>query len=459
LAAEPGAVSVDMGAKTLRREDRVPIWNPKFETMPRRHVGRLQAERLKKIVAYASERVPFYNKKFAQARMSAADIDSLDDLKRLPFTEKSDLRDHYPFGLFAVPRDQIARIHGSSGTTGKPTVAGYTRADLDVWAEVMARALSMAGVTNQDRIHNAYGYGLFTGGLGVHIGADRIGASVVPISSGLTKRQVMLLEDIGATVLTCTPSYALVIAEAVDEQRIDVQRRFKLRLGIFGAEPWTENIRQEIEARLNLRALNIYGLAEIIGPGVAQECEHQNGMHIFEDLFLPEVIDPNTGEPLPFGEEGELVLTTLAKEAMPLIRYRTRDRTRLFTGPCACGRTLVRMDRILGRTDDMLTVRGVNVFPQVIEKTLLSFDEVEPHYQIVVDRPKNQLDTVEVVAEASPRLFQPTQTERREELRRTVENELAQTLGVSVDVKLAGPKTLERSEGKTRRIIDKRQLQ
>ena len=312
----------------------MPIWNPEFETLPREQMSDLQAERLKKIVAYAGERVPFYKNKLAEARVSADDLRSLDDLKRLPFTEKSDLRDHYPFGLLAVPRDQLARIHASSGTTGKPTVGGYTRADLDLWAEVMARTLSLAGVTHTDVIHNAYGYGLFTGGLGVHLGAERIGATVVPISGGLTKRQVMLLEDFGATVLTCTPSYALVIAEEAAEQGLDIKRRFKLRVGIFGAEPWTEKMRREIAAKLNLTALNIYGLTEIIGPGVAQECEHLKGMHIFEDVFLPEIIDSDTGEPLPYGEEGELVLTTLTKEAMPVIRYRTRDRTRLFPEPC-----------------------------------------------------------------------------------------------------------------------------
>ncbi len=380
-------------------------------------------------------------------------------MKRLPLTEKSDLRDNYPFGLFAVPQDQIVRIHASSGTTGKPTVGGYTKADLDLWAEVMARALSMAGVTHTDVIHNAYGYGLFTGGLGVHIGAERIGAAVVPISGGLTKRQVMLLEDFGATALTCTPSYALVIAEEAAEQGLDVKSLFKLRAGIFGAEPWTEKMRREIEAKLNLTALNIYGLTEIIGPGVAQECEQLRGMHVFEDVFLPEIIDPDTGEPLPYGEEGELVFTTLTKEAMPVIRYRTRDRTRLFAEPCACGRALARMDRVTGRTDDMLIIRGVNVFPQLVEKTLLSIEDVEPHYQIVIDRPKNQLDTVEIRVEVSAQLFQPVQTDRLEELRRKVEHELAQTLGVSVGVKLMGPKTVQRSEGKARRVIDRRELQ
>jgi phenylacetate-CoA ligase len=403
--------------------------------------------------------VPFYKKRFAAANISADDIRSLDDLRRLPFTEKNDLRDNYPFGMFAVPQDQIVRIHASSGTTGKPTVGGYTRADLDLWAEVMARTLSMAGVTHKDVLHNAYGYGLFTGGLGVHLGAERIGATVVPISGGLTKRQVMLLEDFGATVLTSTPSYALVIAEEAAEQGIDIRRRFKLRVGVFGAEPWTEKMRRDLEAKLNLTALNIYGLTEVIGPGVAQECEHLQGMHIFEDVFLPEIIDPESGESLPYGEEGELVFTTLTKEAMPVIRYRTRDRTRLMAEPCACGRTLARMDRIMGRTDDMLIIRGVNVFPQLIERVLLSIEDIEPHYQIVIDRPKNQLDTVEIIVEAAAHLFQPVQTDRLEDLRRKVELELAQTLGVSVGVKLMGPKTVQRSEGKARRVIDRRELQ
>jgi phenylacetate-CoA ligase len=409
-------------------------------------VGRLQATS------------PFYRRKLAEAKVTAAQINTIDDLQRLPFTEKADFRDNYPFGLLAVPLEKVERIHASSGTTGKPTVSAYSRADLDLWAEVMARTLSVAGVTAADIVHNAYGYGLFTGGLGVHIGAEKLGCAVVPISGGLTKRQVMLLEDFGATVLTCTPSYALVIAEEAAAQGIDIPGRFKLRVGIFGAEPWTEAMRQAIEEKLNLQALNIYGLTEIIGPGVAQECEHYNGMHLFEDVFLPEIIDPDTGESLRYGEEGELVLTTLTKEAMPVIRYRTRDRTRLMPDPCACGRTLVRMDRILGRTDDMLVVRGVNVFPQLIERTLLEIEDVEPHYQIVIDRPKNQLDTLEIRVEANPRLFDPVDTSRLDALQATAQQALNEVLGVFVTVTLMAPRRVQRSEGKARRVIDRRDL-
>jgi phenylacetate-CoA ligase len=322
----------------------------------------------------------------------------------------------------------------------------------------MARALSMAGVTENDVVHNAYGYGLFTGGLGVHIGAERIGATVVPVSGGMTKRQVILLEDFGATILTCTPSYALVIAEELAEQGIDVARRLKLRVGIFGAEPWTETMRRELESKLGIRALNIYGLTEIIGPGVAQECEHAAGMHLFEDVFLPEVVDPDTGETLSSGEEGELVLTTLTKEAMPVIRYRTRDRTRLIHEPCACGRTLVRMERIMGRTDDMLIVRGVNVFPQLIERTLLSIEELEPQYQIVVQRAERLLDDLEVIVEGTSALFEAGADARRANLAERVTRALGDTLGVAVSVRIAEPKSLPRSEGKAKRVIDRREL-
>ncbi len=436
----------------------MPIWNPEFETMPRDQLNKVQAQRLRDVVARASANVPFYKKKFAEAKVSADDIQSLDDLKRLPFTEKADLRDNYPFGMFTVPLEQIVRIHASSGTTGKPIVGGYTRADVDLWAEVMARTVTSAGVTNKDVVHNAYGYGLFTGGLGFHLGAEKVGAMVVPISGGLTRRQVMLMEDFGATVLTCTPSYALVIGEEAAEMGLDFKKRMKVRVGIFGAEPWSEKMRTEVEAKLGLEAYDIYGLTEIIGPGVSIECEHHCGMHIQEDHFLAEIIDPDTGEQLPYGEEGELVFTTLTKEAMPVFRYRTRDRTRLHVDTCACGRTTVRMDKVLGRTDDMLIVRGVNVYPQLIEKTLLSVEDIEPHYQIVLDRPKDQLDTLEVWVEASPKLFQPIDTRRLDELQNRVSAELAQTLGISAVVRLMGPKSIQRYEGKAKRVIDKREL-
>ncbi|MBI3762460.1 MAG: phenylacetate--CoA ligase [Chloroflexi bacterium] len=436
----------------------MPIWNPECETLPREELEKLQAQRLREVVARTAATVPFYKKKFAEAKVYADDIRSLDDLKRLPFTEKSDLRDNYPFGMFTVPPEQIVRIHASSGTTGKPTVGGYTRADIDIWAEVMARTVTSAGVTSKDVVHNAYGYGLFTGGLGFHLGAEKVGALVIPMSGGLTRRQVMLMEDFGATALTCTPSYSLVMAEEAAEMGVDFKKRMKVRVGIFGAEPWTERMRAEIEAKLGLEAFDIYGLTELIGPGVSVECEQHNGMHIQEDHFLAEIIDPATGEKLPYGEEGELVFTALTKEAMPVIRYRTRDRTRLHAEKCPCGRTTARMEKIMGRTDDMLIVRGVNVFPQLIEKTLLSIEDIEPHYQIVIDRPKDQLDTLEVWVEASPRLFQPIDTRKLDELQNRVKTELAQTLGVSADIKLMGPKSIQRSEGKARRVVDKRDM-
>lgn len=436
----------------------MPIWNPDCETMPREQTEKLQAQRLREVVARVAAVSPLYKKKFAEARVGADDIKSLDDLKRLPFTEKGDLRDNYPFGMFIAPMEQVVRIHASSGTTGKPTVGGYTRADVDLWAEVMARTVSAAGITDRDIVHNAYGYGLFTGGLGFHIGADKVGALVIPMSGGLTRRQVMLMEDFGATALTCTPSYSLVIAEEAADMGIDFKKRMKLRVGIFGAEPWTEKMRHEIEEKLGVEAFDIYGLTEIIGPGVAVECPQHSGMHIQEDHFLAEIINPSTGEKLPYGEEGELVFTALTKEAMPVIRYRTRDRTILHAEKCGCGRTTMRMEKILGRTDDMLIVRGVNVFPQLIEKTLLSIEDIEPHYQIVIDRPKDQLDTLEVWVEASPRLFQPIDTRRLDELQGRVANELFHTLGISATVKLMGPKSIQRSEGKAKRVVDKRDL-
>ena len=436
----------------------MPIWNPEYESMPRDQLEKLQAQRLRETIARVTATVPHYRKKFADAKVSADGIKTLDDLKRLPFTEKGDLRENYPFGMFTVPLEQVVRVHASSGTTGKPTVGGYTRADVELWAEVMARTVTSGGITSQDVVHNAYGYGLFTGGLGFHLGAEKVGATVIPMSGGLTRRQVMLMEDFGATALTCTPSYALVIGEEAAEMGVDFKKRMKVRVGIFGAEPWSEKMRHEIEEKLGVKAYDIYGLTELIGPGVSVECEHHTGMHIQEDHFLAEIIDPDTGEQLPYDEEGELVFTTLTKEAMPVIRYRTRDRTRLHAEKCACGRTTVRMEKVLGRTDDMLIVRGVNLFPQLIEKTLLSIEDIEPHYQIVIDRPKDQLDTLEVWVEASPRLFQPIDTRRLDELQSRVSSELMQTLGISAVVKLMGPKSIQRSEGKAKRVVDKREL-
>lgn len=436
----------------------MPIWNPEFETMARADLEQLQTQRLRQVADRVYRAVPFYQHKFKEAGVAPEQINCLDDLKRLPFTTKQELRDEYPFGLFAMPLENVERIHASSGTTGKPTVAGYTRADLKVWGEVMARVLTAAGVTAKDVVHIAHGYGLFTGGHGFEAGAATVGAMVVPASGGLSRRQILLMEDFGATALACTPSYALVLAETADEMGVDFKRQMKVRVGMFGAEPWTGEMRCEIEERLNLEAFDSYGLTEIIGPGVAIECEQHRGLHIFEDHFLPEVIDPDTDEPLPYGEEGELVLTTLSKEAMPVIRYRTRDRTVLRPDVCACGRTLVRVEKVRGRTDDMLTVRGVNVFPSLIESALLNVDGLEPHYQIVIDRPKNLLDELEVWVEAAADYFEPGNDHRLEKLHADTKQELRETVGINIEVKLTQPQSIERSPGKAKRVVDKRDL-
>ena len=434
------------------------IWNKEAETMSREGLKELQGQRLRQAVEYVSKRVPFYQRKFKEAGIKPEDIHGLDDIGRLPFTTKGDLRNEYPFGMFAVPLEEVIRIHASSGTTGKPTVGGYTRNDLKIWGEVMARTVTSAGVTAKDVAQNAYGYGLFTGGLGFHLGFETVGATTIPVSGGLTERQLMLMEDFGATVLSCTPSYSIVLAEEAEAAGIDFKKRMKLRVGIFGAEPWTNEMRQTIEKRLGLVSFDIYGLTEIIGPGVSVECEHHNGLHIFEDHFLPEIIDPDTGASLPYGEEGELVFTTLTKEAMPVIRYRTRDLTILHAEKCECGRTLVRMEKIRGRTDDMLIIRGVNVFPSLVESTLLSVDGLEPYYQIVVDRPKDQLDKLEVLVEARKSYFEPVDMQALDELRKRAEHTLSSGLGVGVEVKLMGPHTIERSIGKAKRVVDKRDL-
>ncbi|MCP5094801.1 MAG: phenylacetate--CoA ligase [Chloroflexi bacterium] len=436
----------------------MPIWNQECETMPRQSLERLQGERLAKIVAYAYNKIPFYKRSFDAAGVKPEDIRSTTDLHKLPFLTKQDLRDEYPFKNFAIPKKDVVRIHASSGTTGKPTVGGYSRNDLKLWAEVMARTVTACGVTSDDTAHNAYGYGLFTGGLGFHLGFETVGATVVPVSGGLTRRQLTLMEDFEATVMTCTPSYSLVLAEEAEELGIDFKSRMKLRVGILGAEPWTPEMRQKIEERLGLEAYDIYGLTEVIGPGVSVECEHHNGLHINEDHFLPEIIDPISEDPLPFGEEGELVFTTLTKEAMPVIRYRTRDRTVLHAETCACGRTMVRMEKVHGRTDDMLIVRGVNVFPSLIEKSLLNVEGLEPQYQIVLDRPKDQLDKLEVWVEANHTFFEPIDTQALDQLQLATEAELSQSLGVKATVKLMGPNSLTRSQGKAQRILDKRDL-
>ena len=424
------------------------------ETLPRADMERLQVERLRDGVERMSRAVPFYAKKLGKAG-TADHIHSLDDLRRLPFTTKHDLRDHYPFGLLAVPMKEVIRLHASSGTTGKPTVVAYTRNDMNLWSEVMARTYAAAGVTDDDVIHNAYGYGLFTGGLGFHYGAERLGATVIPISGGNTKRQLMLMHDFGSTVLCCTPSYSLLIAEVAKDDGVDL-KSLPLKVGIFGAEPWSERMREEIESRLGLVALNVYGLSEVIGPGVAMECTEKNGMHIFEDHFVPEIIDPDTGECLSDGELGELVLTCVTKEALPLLRYRTRDRTRLIREKCRCGRTTVRMDRILGRTDDMIIVRGVNVFPSQIETVLLQAGDVTPHYQIVVDRSSDYMDELDVLVEAPVEAYgnpgSLVQLEKR------LSYAMQSALGITCNIKLVGPREIERSEGKAVRVVDKRRV-
>ncbi|HBT20364.1 MAG TPA: phenylacetate--CoA ligase [Peptococcaceae bacterium] len=431
-------------------------WNQKYECLPREELKQLQLERLKITVERAFYNVPHYRSVMQAAGIEPDDIKSLDDIRKLPFTTKEDLRNNYPYGMFAVPLSEIVRIHSSSGTTGKPTVVGYTRNDINVWAELMARALVSGGATRKDVIHNAYGYGLFTGGLGVHYGAERLGASVIPISGGNTKRQVMIMRDYGSTILTCTPSYALYIAEVMEEMGVDPKKDIKLRYGIFGAEPWSENMRQEIENKLDITAIDIYGLSEVIGPGVAVECLYKNGLHIAEDHFIVEVIDPETGEPLPEGEKGELVFTSLTKEGLPIIRYRTRDIASITTEPCPCGRTHARMSRVSGRTDDMLIIRGVNVFPSQIENVLLEIGYTEPHYLLVVDR-ENNLDVLTVWVEVSSKLF-ADEVRKLEQLGRKIQEEIESALGISVRVKLVEPKTIERSEGKAKRVIDNRKF-
>jgi len=431
------------------------IWNEARESMEEEELRELQIRRLRQTVKWAYDRVPYYRELLQDSGAEPGDIRSLEDLQRLPLTSKEDLRKNYPYGLFAVPLDEVVRIHSSSGTTGKPAVVGYTASDIDVWAELMARTLCCGGVTKGDIVQVAYGYGLFTGGLGVHYGAERVGAAVIPVSGGNTRKQLSVMQDFGTTVLCCTPSYALYIAEVAAENGVDI-RNTSLRVGFFGAEPWSDNMRQEIEAELGIDALDIYGLSEVIGPGVASECSAKNGLHIAEDHFIAEIVDPETGEVLADGRLGELVFTTLTKKAFPVLRYRTRDITCLRHGSCECGRTLVRMDRVSGRTDDMLIIRGVNVFPSQIESVLLSIGDTEPHYQLVVDR-RGRLDDLEVWVEVSEGLFSD-EVRRLEELEARVKGEIEATLGISVGVKLVEPRTIARSEGKARRVIDRREL-
>ncbi len=427
-----------------------------LETLPRAGLESIQLKRLQALVHRVYEKVAPYRAKMDEAGVRPEDIRSLADLRRLPFTTKDDLRDNYPFGLFTVPMDDVVRVHASSGTTGKPTVVGYTAADISMWADVMARALAMAGVTRGDMVHNAYGYGLFTGGLGAHYGIERLGATVIPVSGGNTKRQITIMRDFGSTVLLATPSYALNLADAMADIGV-LPEELKLRVGIHGAEPWSENMREEVERKLGIRAVDIYGLSEVIGPGVAMEClETDHGMHILEDHFLPEIVDPETFEPLPPGEPGELVFTTLTKEAFPLIRYRTKDLSRLIAEPCPCGRTLIRMEKVTGRTDDMLIIRGVNVFPSQVEHVLMGIEGVEPHYQIEVNREGN-LDTMSVLVEVSERIFSD-EVRQLEALTRRIQAEIKDLLGVTCAVRLVEPRTIKRSEGKAQRVIDNRRI-
>ncbi len=429
-------------------------FDPAIELASRDYLHALQSARLIKMVENCYNNVPFYKKKFDEIGLLPGDIHSIDDITKLPFTVKQDLRDNYPFGLFAVSREKLQRIHASSGTTGKQTVVGYTKHDIDVWAHGAARAIAAAGGKKDDYIHVSYGYGLFTGGLGLHYGAELLGATVIPVSSGNTKRQMQILQDFGSDFLCCTPSYAMYIGESLKEAGID-SSKLPLRAGIFGAEAWSENMRREIEKSLNIKAYDIYGLSEIAGPGVAYECSEQTGMHICEDFFYPEVVDPKTLQPLPDGQYGELVFTCIGKEALPLVRYRTRDITALSHEKCACGRTLVKMLKPKGRSDDMLIIRGVNVFPSQVEHVILSLG-MEPNYQIVVDR-INNLDVMTVKIEMSESMLSDS-VRRVEEQENKLKAAMHDTLGISAKIKLVEPHSLPRSEGKAVRVIDNREI-
>jgi phenylacetate-CoA ligase len=431
------------------------IWNPEWETLQKEPLRVAQSKRLCELVDKLYRKVPFYRQKMDVLGVKPADIRDIDDIVKLPFTTKDDMREVYPFKLLAVEMDDIVEIHTSSGTTGKPVVDAYTQGDIDLWSEVMARTLSMGGTTKKDVVQNAYGYGLFTGGLGAHYGARCIGATVIPISGGNTVRQLAVMQDFGSTVLTCTPSYSLLIAEVGKAQGIDFSK-LPLRVGFFGAEPWGEGMRKEIEASLHVKAIDIYGLTEIIGPGVASECDRQDGLHVFEDHFYPEIIDPATGKHVAEGEKGELVITTLTKEGTPVLRYRTRDITFFRKEKCSCGRTSVRMNRLLGRTDDMLIIRGVNVFPSQIEEVLMKIEHTEPHYQIIVEK-KGQLDCIEVQVEMNEQIFSD-EIKNLNQLEENIEGAIYSTLNIHAKVKLVEPQSIPRSEGKAKRVIDKRDM-
>lgn len=431
------------------------IWNPNKECMPREQMRELQGKRLCKLVQYVYHNVPFYRHKMQEMDLTPDDIREIEDITKLPFTTKQDLRDNYPYGLMAAPLSEVVRVHASSGTTGNPTIVGYTRRDLSIWSEVMSRCLSAYGVTRDDTFSVSYGYGLFTGGLGAHYGVENLGATVIPASTGNTEKHVRLIRDLHITGIACTPSYALYLAEVVERMGIR-KEELGLRIGAFGAEPWTENMRQEIQARLGLKGYNIYGLSEIMGPGVSYECQEQYGSHINEDHFYPEIIDPVTCQNLPYGTQGELVFTTLTKEGMPLLRYRTKDLTSLIADPCPCGRTSVRMTPIMGRSDDMLIIRGINVFSSQVESVILGMKEFEPQYLLVVDR-KNNLDTLEVQVEVR-RDFFSDDIGSMLKLKKTLSDRLKSVLSISAEVKLVEPNSIARSQGKSKRVIDNRVL-
>lgn len=431
-------------------------WNSTYECMSRDKMAEVQTKRLIDTVKKVYHNVPFYRSKMQKAGIEPGDIKSLEDLKKLPFTKKQDLRDTYPYGMFAVPMSEIVRIHASSGTTGKQTVVGYTRGDLDIWAEVVARSLYCAGANKESIVQVAYGYGLFTGGLGIHYGVEKIGASVIPASGGNTKRQLQIMKDFGTTILACTPSYALYLAEEMEEMGID-RSELRLKAGIFGAEPWSGNMRKKIEANLGIMAMDIYGLSEIMGPGVSIDCPCMCGLHVQEDHFIPEIINPETEEILPPGTNGELVFTTITKEGLPLVRYRTHDISSLNYEKCQCGRTLVRMSKVTGRSDDMLIIRGVNVFPSQIEHVLLEVGETAPYYLLIVDRVDN-LDILEICVEMSQNMFSD-EVKKVEDLEKKIKKEVESTLGINANIRLVEPKTIERSEGKANRVIDKRKIQ
>jgi phenylacetate-CoA ligase len=432
----------------------VNILNPAAECLPREELRKLQLQRLQKTLTLVADKVPCYQSKFKDLGFQPGDLQSLEDLRHLPFTTKEDLRVNYPYGMFAVPMREVVRIHSSSGTTGKPTVVGYTKEDIKIWTELVARFMTAAGVTQEDIVHIAFGYGLFTGAFGLHYGSEAIGASVIPISGGNTDKQIMIMQDYCSSVLVCTPSYGLTIADRMEKQGID-PRSLSLRVGLFGAEPWSEQMRVELEQRLGIIATDNYGLSEIMGPGVAGECLFKQGMHFAEDHFLAEIIDPDTGEVLPEGSVGELVITSLSKQAFPMIRYRTRDITRLNYDVCECGRTLARMEKTRGRSDDMLIIKGVNVFPTQIEEVLFQIEGCEPHYQLIVDR-ENNMDSLEVQVEVNEHIFFDEMKQQREFVVQA-EKRLATVLGVSAKVKLVEPSSIQRHEGKAIRVIDRRQ--